>query len=90
MTGLFARSFGEQPTPADLSFFVSCVPPKVGHHHKQIVKKGAFHSLADKPELVAARQSWLSMIQPFRPPAPILGAVSLFTRCAPVRRPGPR
>lgn len=60
-----------------LEFFVACVPPKASHHQKKIVRRGRFMSLADKPELVAARNSWLAMLQPYAPQVPIAGAVSL-------------
>jgi hypothetical protein len=37
-----------------LSFTLACVPPRVTHHSKRIVRVGRFSRLADTPELKAA------------------------------------
>lgn len=60
-----------------LDFFIVCDPPKTSHHAKRIVKRAAFASIADKPELVAAKQSLEALLLPFQPPSPITGPVSL-------------
>jgi Holliday junction resolvase RusA-like endonuclease len=60
-----------------LSFFIACVPPTTSHHHKRIVKRGKFASLADKPELVAAKAMLESLLMPFQPSAPVAGPVAL-------------
>lgn len=63
-----------------LSFFLSCVPPVATHHAKRIVRlktrEGAsFLKLADKPQLVAARQTLTDLLRPHQPamlvPAPV-------------------
>ncbi len=38
-----------------LSFFVACVPPAANHQRKRIVRRGKVASMADAPELVAAK-----------------------------------
>lgn len=63
--------------PADMEFFLRMVPPKATHHAKRIVKRGNFHSMADKPELVRARGSLQDELRPYQPPAPIEEAVRL-------------
>ena len=37
-------------------FKIDCVPPTTSHHHKKIVKTKAFTKLADRDELVHAKQ----------------------------------
>lgn len=61
----------------DLSFFVACVPPKVSHHHKKIIKRGGFYSLGDKPELQQAKGSLDAWFYPHQPPAALGGPVVL-------------
>ena len=56
--------------------FLNCIPPTTNHHHKRIVKRGKFSSLADKPELVAAKATLDSLLLPHQRPT-ITGAVVL-------------
>ena len=65
-----------EATPA-LAGRCNLVPPKTSHHAKKIVKFGEFTKLADKPELVAARQIWQVSLQPFQPAAPLDGPLRL-------------
>jgi Holliday junction resolvase RusA-like endonuclease len=60
-----------------LQFFLVCDPPKTSHHHKRIVKRGKFSSLADRPELTAAKDTLESLLLPFQPDAPVAGPVAL-------------
>lgn len=60
-----------------IAFHVSCVPPKTSHHAKRIVKRGKFSSLADKPELVAAKATLDSLLLQHQPSAPIEGPIVL-------------
>jgi Holliday junction resolvase RusA-like endonuclease len=63
-----------------VEFFLPCVPPTTSHHHKRIVKMGRFARLADRPELQAAKHTLDALLQPFRPPAPLTGPLSLSLR----------
>lgn len=58
-------------------FHLSCVPPTASHHRKQIVRVGRFTRLADKPELVAAKEMLDVLLLPHRPPAPLTGPLTL-------------
>lgn len=60
-----------------LSFFLPCVPPRTNHQRKQIVRRGRFHSLADRPELVAAKDSLDAMLLPHQPGTPVRGPYRL-------------
>lgn len=60
-----------------LSFFLPCVPPTATHHHKRIVRVGAFSRLADKPELIEARQFLEALLERYQPAEPLRGAVTL-------------
>jgi Holliday junction resolvase RusA-like endonuclease len=60
-----------------IEFRLSCIPPKTSHHAKRIVKRGKFSSLADKPELVAAKQTLDSLLLPHQIDEPVRGPVSL-------------
>ena len=60
-----------------LKFHLSCIPPKTSHHAKRIVRIGQFSRLADKPELVSAKQMLDALLLPHQPPAPIPGPVVL-------------
>jgi Holliday junction resolvase RusA-like endonuclease len=65
-----------------MEFFLPCIPPRATHHAKKIVnirlRDGrSFAKLADKPELVSAREFWISLLRPHMPPAPIAPPVSL-------------
>jgi len=65
-----------------IRFFLSCVPPTSSHHHKKIVRfrlKGGqqITRLADRPELVEAKETLESLLLPFQPPAPLDGPVML-------------
>jgi Holliday junction resolvase RusA-like endonuclease len=67
-----------------LDFFLVCDPPKTSHHAKRIVKRGPFASIADKPELTAAKTSLESLLLPYQPLEPITGPVALtVTYCWP-------
>jgi Holliday junction resolvase RusA-like endonuclease len=60
-----------------IEFFVVCVPPTANHQNKQIVRIAKWHKLADKPELVAAKDMIDSLLTPHRPLAPQRGPVTL-------------
>ncbi len=60
-----------------MEFFLKCVPPKTSHHHKRIVRLGKFSRLADKPELVAAKETLDALLLPHVPPTPVTGPVWL-------------
>ena len=60
-----------------VTFHLSCIPPKTSHHAKRIVRIGKFSRLADKPELVAAKNMLDALLLPHQPTQPIVGAVSL-------------
>lgn len=60
-----------------IAFHLSCVPPTTSHHRKRIVRIGKFARLADKPELVAAKEMLDVLLLPHQPRAPIAGAVAL-------------
>ncbi len=60
-----------------IDFFLPCIPFKTTHHAKRIVRIGRFSRLADKPELVQARQTYESLLTPHRPAKPLEGALSL-------------
>jgi len=60
-----------------IEFFLSCVPPSATHHHKRIVRIGKFSRLADKPELVAAKEMVDTLLLPHQPTAPMTGALRL-------------
>ena len=47
------------------------VPPKTSHHSKKIVRRGRFSSLADTPQLVSARETWMAALRPFAPKEPL-------------------
>lgn len=77
MQALRAQAPLQPKEPRLLEFFVRCNPPTATHHHKKIVKKGRNYSLADKPELLEAKESLASLFAPFAPTPPIEGAVRL-------------
>jgi Holliday junction resolvase RusA-like endonuclease len=54
-----------------LTFHLACVPPKTNHHAKRIVRIGQFSRLADKPELVAAKETLESLLLPHQIPEPL-------------------
>lgn len=60
-----------------ITFTLSCVPPTVSHHRKQIVRIGKFSRLADKPELVAAKQTLDALLLPHQPAQPVTGPVAV-------------
>lgn len=64
-------------TQTGLAFVVICVPPRTSHHAKRIVRIGKWSRLADKPELVAAREMLDVLLLPHQPSAPVTGPVSL-------------
>jgi Holliday junction resolvase RusA-like endonuclease len=60
-----------------IEFFLPCVPPSANHHAKRIVRIGRFSRLADKPELVAAKEMLDGLLVPHRPRAPLAGPLTL-------------
>jgi len=60
-----------------IEFFLVCVPPSANHQNKRIVKIGHFARLADKPELLAAKEMIDGLLVPHRPPAPLTGPLTL-------------
>lgn len=60
-----------------IEFFLVCVPPQASHHAKRIVRVGRFSRLADKPELLAAKDMIDSLLTPHRPRTPQCGPVTL-------------
>jgi Holliday junction resolvase RusA-like endonuclease len=60
-----------------IRFFLACVPPRTNHQRKKIVKIGKFSTLADKPELVAAKEMIDNLLLPHQPPAPFDVPVSM-------------
>ena len=53
-----------------VSFFLPCIPPKVSHHAKRIVRRGKFSSLADSPKLETARGDLITLLKDYTPAAP--------------------
>jgi Holliday junction resolvase RusA-like endonuclease len=51
-----------------MEHWLPCIPPKVSHHAKRIVRVGKFARLADKAELTAARGDLIVMLQQIAPP----------------------
>ena len=60
-----------------LQFRLNIIPPKTTHQAKKIVRIGGFSKLADKPELVAVINDYLTLLQPHAPEKPFDGAVKL-------------
>ena len=60
-----------------IAFTLTCIPPKVSHHAKRIVRVAGFSRLADKPELQQARAMLDSLLLPHQPDAPLTGPVVL-------------
>jgi Holliday junction resolvase RusA-like endonuclease len=60
-----------------MTFHLSCVPPTANHQRKQIVRIGGFSRLADRPQLVAAKEMLDVLLLPHRPPAPLDGPLTL-------------
>lgn len=60
-----------------IQFFLPCVPPRVNHQRKRIVRVGPWTRLADAPELVAAKQTLETLLLPHQPPSPFDGPVAL-------------
>ena len=67
----------ELPTCPDIEVRETCIPPKASHHAKKIVNRGGFASLADKPELEAAKASWDTLFWPHKPSEPLCGPLAL-------------
>ena len=61
----------------ELSFYLTCVPPRSTHHAKRIVRVGQWSRLADKAELVAAKEMLDALLLPHQPPAPLPGPIML-------------
>ncbi len=51
------------------------VPPKTTHHSKRIARMGKFSRLVDTPALVSARETWIAVLRPFAPSAPLVGPI---------------
>lgn len=49
------------------------IPPKTTHHAKKIARVGRFSKLVDTPALTSARETWMSVLRPFAPSAPLVG-----------------
>lgn len=60
-----------------IEFFLVCVPPTASHHVKRIVRVGHFTRLADKPELVKAKEMIDGLLVPHRPRMPLQGPLTL-------------
>lgn len=60
-----------------ISFRVALVPPKTNHQRKKIVRVGKFLRLADKPELVDAKELLDSVLIRHQPNMPVPGPVVL-------------
>jgi Holliday junction resolvase RusA-like endonuclease len=60
-----------------IEFFLVCVPPSTNHHAKRIIRIGQFTRLADKPELVAAKEMIDGLLVPHRPRLPLVGPITL-------------
>lgn len=60
-----------------IEFFLVCVPPSASHHAKRIVRVGRFSRLADKPELVKAKDMIDGLLVPYRPLRPLVGPLTL-------------
>ena len=60
-----------------IEFFLACVPPTATHHMKRIVRIGKFTRLADKPELVAAKEMVDNLLLQHQPAEPMSGALRL-------------
>ena len=59
-----------------IEFFHSGGLPKTTHHAKKIVKMGGFSRMADKPELTAARETWIAILRPHKPVQPFDGPLT--------------
>ena len=57
--------------------FIPCVPPRVNHQRKRIVRVGQWTRLADAPELVAAKAMLETLLLPHAPASPLEGPVVL-------------
>ena len=60
-----------------MKIFLPIVPPKTTHHSKKIVRIGKFHKLADKPELTEVISDYMSLLQPYAPPRPLLSLIHI-------------
>lgn len=60
-----------------IEFFLVCVPPTVNHQRKQIVRVGRFMRLADRPQLVKAKDMIDGLLVPYRPLRPLVGPLTL-------------
>lgn len=60
-----------------IEFFLVCVPPSSSHHAKRIVRVGRFSRLADKPELLKAKEMIDGLLVPYRPLRPLVGPLTL-------------
>jgi Holliday junction resolvase RusA-like endonuclease len=60
-----------------MEFFLRCVPPKTTHHAKKIVKVGKFSKLADKPELMSAKEILTGLLLPHVPDKPVAEPIAL-------------
>lgn len=60
-----------------MTFRLACIPPTANHHAKKIVRVGQWSRLADKPELVAAREMLDGLLLHHQPAEPVRGPVAL-------------
>lgn len=62
---------------AEMEFFIACVPFKVTHHSKKIVRIGNFSKLADSPQLRHARVTYEQLLAKYQPKEPFNGPIAL-------------
>lgn len=60
-----------------VEFEISELAPTTTHQAKKIVRHGAYHSLADTPELIAAKRFWAEKMRPYIPDIPLTAPVRL-------------
>lgn len=60
-----------------MTFTIPCVPPRVLHHSKRIVRAGQFTRLADTPELQKTKAMLTALFRPYQPPMALTGAIRL-------------
>lgn len=60
-----------------MRFRLNCIPPTTNHHAKKIVRIGKFSRLADKPELVAAKETIDGLLLPHQLSEPMAGPYRL-------------
>lgn len=63
-----------------IALWLPCVPPTTTHQAKRIVRVRRFATLADKPELRAAKDMLDALLLPHQPAAPLVGPYRLTLR----------